>query len=144
MHLQQAKLLFQKVGVAHEANVAAAAVIVLPYRVFLILRLMWSNLGQTRIIFKPGLTRLTRPGFNADSYSLYFHSMYVISIEHHVYNSLVAYIHTIFLHWAKPCTQSNVDTSVHCWAVPKYPSWCFCLIPVGNTMHIQCKVYAAI
>jgi len=29
MHLQQAKSLFQKVGVAHEVNVAAVAVIVL-------------------------------------------------------------------------------------------------------------------
>jgi len=38
-------------GVAHEANIAAAAVIVLPYRAFLILQLTWSNPGQTRIIF---------------------------------------------------------------------------------------------
>ena len=60
MHLQQAKSLFQKVGMAHDANVAAAAIIVLPYRAFLILRLTRSNLGQTRIIFKPGLTRMTR------------------------------------------------------------------------------------
>ena len=56
VYLQQAKSLFQTVGVAHEANVAAGAVIVLPYRAFLILRLTRSNLGQTRIIFKPGLT----------------------------------------------------------------------------------------
>jgi len=39
MYLQQAKSLFWKVGVAYETNVAVAAVIVLPYRAFLILRL---------------------------------------------------------------------------------------------------------
>ena len=39
MHLQQAKSLFRKVGVAHKANVAVAVVIVLPYRAFLISRL---------------------------------------------------------------------------------------------------------
>ena len=44
-------------GVAHEANIAAVAIIVLPYRAFLISQLTWSNPGQTRIIFKPGLTR---------------------------------------------------------------------------------------
>ena len=59
MHLQQAKSLFQKVGVAHKTSVAATAVIVLPYHAFIILQLMWSNPGQTRIIFKPGLTRMT-------------------------------------------------------------------------------------
>jgi len=39
VHLQQAKLLFQKVGVAYEANVVAAAVIVLPYCAFSISQL---------------------------------------------------------------------------------------------------------
>ena len=52
--LQQVKSLFRKVGVAHEANIAAAAFIVLPYLAFLISQLMWSNPGQTRIIFRPG------------------------------------------------------------------------------------------
>ena len=47
-------------GVAHEANVVVADVVVLPDCGFLILRLTRSNLGQTRIIFKPGLTRTKR------------------------------------------------------------------------------------
>jgi len=37
--LQQVKSLFRKVGVAHEANIAAAAFIVLPYLAFLISQL---------------------------------------------------------------------------------------------------------
>ena len=57
VHLQQAKSLFQKLGMAHEANVAAEAVIVLPYCVFLISRLTRSNIDQTWVISKLGLTR---------------------------------------------------------------------------------------
>ena len=39
VHFQQAKSLLQKVSMAHEAKVAAAAIIVLPYGAFLISRL---------------------------------------------------------------------------------------------------------
>jgi len=47
----------RKVGVAHEVNVA---IIVLPYRAFSIRGSRDPIRGQTRIIFKLGLTRMTR------------------------------------------------------------------------------------
>ena len=62
---KQTSLLW-KVGVAHEANIAVVAVVVLPDRASSILHLTWSNPGQTRIIFKPG----AQLGFNADLYNI--------------------------------------------------------------------------
>ena len=56
--LADTKIRLQKVGVAHEEHTSALLHLHIMYS--LILRCMWSNPGQTRIIFKAGLTWMTR------------------------------------------------------------------------------------
>jgi len=73
------QMLFRKVGMAHEKRkMLLASIVAVPYHTLLLIScLMWSNLGQTQIMFKAGLTRitqtkrgpLTRPGFSVDTHT---------------------------------------------------------------------------
>ena len=60
VHLQLANIISSKSGRGSRSECCSGRRCCTSRSRFLILRLTWFNPGQTRIIFKPGLTRMTR------------------------------------------------------------------------------------